>query len=122
MRRALNRYRILVLGAGFSKPAGLPLCAELFSEIVALAKLRGLYKVLKKDIDRFLEYIERTKSLSIAESEINFEEFISFLDVEHFLQLKGSDHWSTEGLGDHPIPAIHDHLKTGHTEVSRQGR
>lgn len=94
----MNRYRVLVLGAGFSKPAGLPLCAELFSEIIALAKLRGLYKnILKKDIDAFLEYLERTKGVSISEAQINFEEFISYLDVEHFLQLKGSDHWSAAG-------------------------
>src|SRR5205085_9868672 len=94
----MHRYRVLVLGAGFSKPAGLPLCADLFTEIVALAKLRGLYhNILKKDIESFLEYLNRTKGLSMTESQINFEEFISYLDVEHFLQLKGSDHWSAEG-------------------------
>lgn len=94
----MNRYRVLVLGAGFSKPAGLPLCADLFSEVIKLAKLRGLYEnILKKDIDDFLEYLERTRGVSISEDQINFEEFISYLDVEHFLQLKGSDHWSAEG-------------------------
>ncbi len=94
----MNRYRVLVLGAGFSKPAGLPLCAELFSQIIKEAKLRHLYdNILKKDIDAFLEYLDRAKGLKINEVQINFEEFISYLDVEHFLQLKGSDHWSAEG-------------------------
>lgn len=94
----MNRYRVLVLGAGFSKPAGLPLCAELFVEILKEAKLRGLYdNILKRDIDAFLEYLDKTKGLRISESQINFEEFISYLDIEHFLQLKGSDHSSSEG-------------------------
>ena len=94
----MNRYRVIVLGAGFSKPAGLPLCADLFAEIIALAKVKGLYdNILKRDIDAFLEYLERVKGVTISENQINFEEFISYLDVQHFLQLKGSDHWSAEG-------------------------
>jgi hypothetical protein len=94
----MNRYRVFVLGAGFSKPAGLPLCAELFDEIIKEAKRKNLYSnILKKDIDAFLEYLARTKGIKINENQINFEEFMSYLDVEHFLQLKGSDHWSAEG-------------------------
>jgi hypothetical protein len=94
----MNRFRVIVLGAGFSKPAGLPLCADLFAEVIREAKRRGLYEnILKKDIDAFLKYLEKTKGIKITESQINFEEFISYLDIEHFLKLKGSDHWSAEG-------------------------
>ena len=74
----MKRYSVLVLGAGFSKPAGLPLCAELFAHIIREAKLRHLYdNILKKDIDAFLEYLDRAKGLKINEDQINFEEFIS---------------------------------------------
>jgi len=38
--------------------------------------------------------------LKVNEDQINLEEFISYLDVEHFLQLKGSDHWSAEGQSE----------------------
>jgi hypothetical protein len=81
----MNRFRVIVLGAGFSKPAGLPLCVDLFAEIIREAKRKGLYdNILKKDIDAFLEYLEKTKGVKITESQINFEEFISYLDIEHF--------------------------------------
>ncbi len=43
--------RVFVLGAGFSKPAGLPLTTELFGEIVSKAKSIRLYAQLKSDID-----------------------------------------------------------------------
>ena len=89
--------RVFVLGAGFSKPAGLPLCLELFDEIKKEAKERGVYDGLKTDLESFLEYQHKTKIETITENEINFEDFISYLDIEHFLQLKGSDHWSDEG-------------------------
>jgi len=93
----MKKYRIFVLGAGFSKPAGLPLCADLFTEILSLAKKNHLYGQIKEDIEAFLSYRKRTRNASISEEQINFEEFISYLDMEHFLQLKGSDHWSSEG-------------------------
>ena len=86
----MNRYRVLVLGAGFSKPAGLPLCSELFAEILVEAKLRGLYdNILKRDIDAFLEYLDKTKGVRISESQINFEEFISYLDIRTLPSTQG---------------------------------
>lgn len=86
-----------ILGAGFSRPAGLPLGSELFDEILRLAKLRDLDEYINKDIDSFLNYKRRTEGRMIRKEKINFEEFISFLDVEHFLGLKGKDNWSGEG-------------------------
>lgn len=89
---------IFVIGAGFSKPAGLPLGTELFSLILERAKITGAYKnILKRDIDRYLNYYYAVNGLEIEESEINFEEFMSFLDIEHFLQLEGSDTFSDDG-------------------------
>lgn len=91
-------YNIFILGAGFSKPAGLPLCDELFKEVLIKSKKTHIYQnILEKDISNFLEYYNKTHDNSITESEINFEEFISYLDIEHYLSLKGSDTWSDEG-------------------------
>ena len=56
-----DRNRVFVLGAGFSKPAGLPLCFELFNEIIKEAKSKDLYDGLKEDIDSFLEYQLKAK-------------------------------------------------------------
>lgn len=95
-----GKYRVFVLGAGFSKPAGLPLCFELFEQILEEAKYKfrhiGRTKI-DKDIDSFLDYQLKVKGKKLSRKDINFEDFISYLDIEHFLQLKGSDHWSDEG-------------------------
>jgi hypothetical protein len=88
---------IFVLGAGFSKPAGLPLGRELFPEILREAKNRQILQLLERDIASFLKYLKSSRGITIAPEQIDFEEFISYLDVEHFLMLKGSDHWSEEG-------------------------
>jgi len=91
-------YSIFILGAGFSKPAGIPLGSELFKEVLKRAKDIDLYEhILKRDIEQFLEYYNKLNDLSITEEKINFEEFISYLDIEHYLALKGSDTWSSEG-------------------------
>lgn len=91
-------YSIFILGAGFSKPAGMPLGDELFELILKEAKKNILYEnILKRDIGDFLEYYNKINCSSISEEEINFEEFISYLDIEHYLALKGKDTWSTEG-------------------------
>jgi len=86
-----------ILGAGFSRPAGLPLGTQLFSEILALAKLRGIEHIISRDIEFFLQYLKRTKGKRTKEEEINLEEFISYLDIEHYLTLEGKDHWSGRG-------------------------
>jgi hypothetical protein len=96
-------YSIFIIGAGFSKPAGYPLGQELFPEIIKEAKglnPRGvnLYaNILKPDIDDFLEYKKKTYDKKLLEDEIYFEEFVSYLDVQHLLDLRGSDTWSEEG-------------------------
>lgn len=95
-----DKYRVFVLGAGFSKPAGLPLCFELFEQILEEARIKykhiGKTK-LDRDIENFLDYQLKVKGKKLSKKEINFEDFISYLDIEHFLQLRGSDHWSDEG-------------------------
>lgn len=82
-RDSSRNYRVFVLGAGFSSPAGLPLTADLFGQILSKAKSMGLYAPLKNDIYDFLEYLERMRGIKVSEEQINFEEFMSFLDVDN---------------------------------------
>lgn len=91
-------YSIYVLGAGFSHTAGLPLGDQLFSLVVQEAKNSVLYEnILKGDIESFIDYKKNTAGEQLEEDEINFEEFASYLDIQHLLYLRGSDTWSPEG-------------------------
>ncbi len=90
--------RILILGAGFSRPAGLPLGAELFREIRRTAHLKyGAGNHLESDLGRYLEYMSACEGKSLSADAVDYEEFLAFLDVEHFLGLKGADTWSEDG-------------------------
>ncbi len=89
---------IYILGSGFSKSAGLPLGTELFEQILNGAKKTRIYEnILKNDIERFLDYNRYAKGNPINEKDIYLEDFISFLDIEHYLKLAGKDHWSDSG-------------------------
>lgn len=87
-------HRIFVLGAGFSVPAGLPQASNLFTEI---------YKSLshnlhfKNDLSAYKRYRDKCRGEALRDEQINIEEFISYLDMEHYLGLRGSDTWSSEG-------------------------
>jgi hypothetical protein len=93
-----KRFAFYILGAGFSKPAGLPLANELWAEI----RQRGLLMSeragkFREDLDSFIEYKKKCENLDLTPELVNFEEFISFLDIEHFLGLRGGDTWSSHG-------------------------
>lgn len=88
--------RIFILGAGFSKPAGLPLANEFYSIILHEAKRQGLYAKLEKDLEYFIRYYELVYKRKMNDSDF-LEEFISYLDIEHYLLLRGSKTWSIEG-------------------------
>lgn len=91
-------YRILFLGAGFSKPAGLPLGSELFREVRKLLRTEhGSDNFVEKDLDRYIRYVEACEGRKLTANSIDYERFLSFLDVEHYLGLKGKDTWSDEG-------------------------
>jgi SIR2-like domain len=91
-------FRIFVLGAGFSRPAGLPLAIELFSEVRSRIQRRhGRDTKFQRDLDNYIEYRTACDAVALHESAIDLEEFMSFLDIEHFLELRGSDTWSQEG-------------------------
>lgn len=74
--------RLFFLGAGFSRPAGLPLANELLS-------------LTLRELERFQR--ENHVHWAPALEAINIEDFIAYLDHEHFFGLLGSDTFSSEG-------------------------
>ena len=91
-------FRILILGAGFSKPAGLPLAPELWKEIMRLARaLTGRAAKLQEDLRNYIAYKHDCDGVDLDEDEVDFEDFCRFLDIEHYLGLRGSDTWSQDG-------------------------
>jgi hypothetical protein len=93
--------RLFVLGAGFSKPAGLPLANDLLEPVLAevrrSARVSGGTK-LDKSIDRYRAFLVATTG--VEPERLNFEELATYLDHEHFLGLRGGDTWSEEGNED----------------------
>ena len=90
-------FRIFVLGAGFSRLAGLPLGSELFSEVQeSIRRRHGRETKFERDLSRYREYRHACKNVCQS-IEVDLEEFMSYLDIEHFLSLRGSDTWSGEG-------------------------
>jgi hypothetical protein len=91
--------RLLFLGAGFSRAAGLPLANELLD--LALAEIRRHFPEatkLDKSLDRYRHFVADTTSASARALDI--EQFCAYLDHEHVLGLRGSDTWSDEGNED----------------------
>jgi len=81
---------VFFLGAGFSRPAGLPLGEGLFLEILEIAKSRGLYEEnLKHDINEYLDYYCAKTGKTITEDLINLEELMSYVDINNNLALHG---------------------------------
>lgn len=88
--------RIFLLGAGFSKLAGLPLASELLDRVLAVARECMSHdgsSHLEADLDRYERYLAATD----PGRAFDLEEFGAWLDWEHTLRLKGSDTWSDEG-------------------------
>jgi hypothetical protein len=91
-------YRLIFLGAGFSQPAGLPLGCDLFQEVRKVNAARyGADNHLERDLGRYLRYLERCEGRSESPEGINYEEFLGFLDLGHYLGLKGKDTFSSDG-------------------------
>lgn len=93
-----KKYRIFVLGAGFSKLAGFPLASELWTEISNRAKhLSGRAVFFNDDLEEYIKYKHECEDMDVSKDAIDFEDFMRVLDIEHFLGLRGSDTWSVEG-------------------------
>ena len=88
-------YRLFIIGAGFSKPAGLPLGNELWELVLKEAYETGFYNLLEDDIERYIFYKKMVYKEKNDIEKINIEDFISYLDIEHFLKLERD--FSVEG-------------------------
>jgi len=97
--RSERRFRVFVLGAGFSAAAALPLAPELWTEIRRRARaIPAGADDFARDVERYLEFRRSCDGdQNLNEDDVDFELFMSFLDVEHFLGLQGSDTWSVDG-------------------------
>ena len=91
-------FRIVILGAGFSRPAGLPLGRELLPEVRGILRaIHGQDNHVERDLVRYAEYLSACEGYDVPADSVDYEKFLGFLDTEHFLGLKGSDTWSEEG-------------------------
>ena len=90
--------RVIFIGAGFSAPAGLPLGTELFHAVRnCIADKQGRDNHVERDLARYVEYLDSCEGGSHGPETIDYEQFLAFLDTEHYLRLKGKDTWSEEG-------------------------
>jgi len=92
-----NKFRIFIIGAGFSVHAGLPLGVQLFELVREVIRLKyGSDNKLEGDLEWYLKYRLRCDGIP-EEYPVDYEKFMSYLDLEHYLGLRGSDTWSEEG-------------------------
>ena len=88
------------MGAGFSRAAGLPLANELWNEIreaiAAYPEDRRASK-FNGDLEHYITYRREADGDELTPDTVDFEDFMRFLDVEHYLGLRGGDTWSADG-------------------------
>lgn len=80
-------HRLFVLGAGFSKPAGLPLSEELLDHVRLVN--RGQNSALEHDIEEWAKLYPNQK--------VDLEQVLAFSHLRHHLRLLGSDEYSAHG-------------------------
>lgn len=93
-----KRFGIYILGAGFSRPAGLLLAPEFWNEVRRRGQaMSGRASQFRDDLDTYIEYKKNFDGIELTPEQVSFEDFIAFLDVEHYLGLRGKDTWSSHG-------------------------
>ena len=50
-----------------------------------------------EDLDHYIEFRKDTEAKVLTAETVDFEDFMRFLDVEHYLGLRGKDTWSEDG-------------------------
>jgi hypothetical protein len=96
----MGPFRIFVLGAGFSHPAGLPLGRDLLRLVLEEAGSEfGRDNAIERDLAAFRAYKVRCEGVDLKRDDVDLEEFVGFLDVEHSLRLSGSDTLTQDGNG-----------------------
>lgn len=95
-----QKYRLIILGAGFSRPAGFPLAMDLWKEIRETAGNFGSHLRASKindDLQNYIEFRGDADGIAIKPDAVDFEDFMRFLDIEHHLGLRGGETWSRDG-------------------------
>lgn len=91
-------FRIFILGAGFSRPAGLPLASALYPAVKSLIERKyGTSTKFDRDLTYYLAYCNDCGVTGQTKDALDLELFMSYLDIEHYLELRGSGTWSKEG-------------------------
>lgn len=91
-------FRIFILGAGFSKPAGLPLASELYPLVRKhIIDRHGNDTKFTRDVQGYLDYSVACGYSGQSEDNLDLEKLMSYLDIEHYLGFRGSKTWSLEG-------------------------
>lgn len=91
-------FGIFILGAGFSRPAGMPLGPELWREVRHRAVgTFGPASKFSQDLGTYIDYKRECDGEHLSPDNVDFEDFLAFLDVEYHLGLRGSDTWSDDG-------------------------
>ena len=91
-------FRIFILGAGFSRPAGLPIAVELYPLVREhIVSRHGTETKFDRDVHEYLDYSGACGFTGQTEDNLDLERFMSYLDIEHYLGFRGSKTWSSEG-------------------------
>ncbi len=70
----------------------------MFREVRGLIRARhGTDTIFEADLERYTQYLSDCEGKAVDVDAIDYEKFLGFLDVEHFLRLEGSDTLSDEG-------------------------
>jgi hypothetical protein len=89
--------RLFFVGAGFSVPAGLPVANDLLSVAIEEIEEFQTESHLHRAIDEYQDFVEATRGERPPLDGIDVEEFVEYLDHEHFFGFLGSDTFSEEG-------------------------
>ncbi len=89
----MQKYRLFIVGAGFSKPAGLPLGAELLEQVRERLQIKfqsyGWDGPFEKEIEEWRKLYPRRH--------LTLESVLAYSHRKHFLQLIGSDEYFSHG-------------------------
>ena len=86
-------YRLFILGAGFSKPAGLPLSIELLEHI--RRDVKHSHQVFGSD-GPFEKEIGEWENL-YPDEEVDIERVLAYSHRKHYLRLDGSERYFSDG-------------------------
>ena len=87
-------YRLFILGAGFSKPAGLPLSIELLEHV--RREVRHYFRYFGQWDGTLEKEIKEWKNLYPYE-EVDLERVLAYSHRKHYLRLIGSDEYYSDG-------------------------